>query len=85
LLHAPHTRTPASKPRDVPDFVMADPVKVARSFAAGIDSKRSVVAADARTTAWLLFARLAPGLTGKLQARFVEWYGARRTARAARP
>ncbi|MDQ4098463.1 MAG: SDR family NAD(P)-dependent oxidoreductase [Actinomycetota bacterium] len=85
LLHAPLTRTPASKPLDVPDFVMADPLKVARSFASGIESRRPLVAADARTTAWLLAARLAPGLTGKLQARFVEWYGARKTARAPRP
>jgi NAD(P)-dependent dehydrogenase (short-subunit alcohol dehydrogenase family) len=75
LLHAPLTRTPASAGLGVPTFLMADPAQVARRFAAGLESNRTVVTAGPRTAAWLLAARLAPGLTGTVQARVVERYG----------
>ncbi len=74
LLHAPLTRTPAAMGLGVPTVLMADPVRVGRSLARGIESDRTVVTADLRTAAWLSLARLAPGLTGSVQAGAVEWF-----------
>lgn len=78
LLHAPLTRTQAAVGLGLPTFVMADPAKIGRRLATRLDSERTVVTADLRTAAWLLLARLAPGTTGKVQARVVERWGRER-------
>ena len=71
LFHPPNTRTGATRPLGLPDVLTGDPVKVAIALARSVGTRRTLVTADLRTAAMVLFARLVPGLFGRVLARVV--------------
>jgi NAD(P)-dependent dehydrogenase (short-subunit alcohol dehydrogenase family) len=72
LMHPPLTSTRSASPLGLPPQVMADPAVVGRKLAAKIESRRAVIAADARTALYLLAVYRFPLLLGRFFSRMTE-------------
>lgn len=72
LMHPPLTSTRSAAPLGLPPQVMADPAVVGRKLAAKIESRKAVIAADARTALYLLAVYRFPLLLGRFFSRMTE-------------